>query len=230
MALVSLQEVKIAFGGPQLLDGVTFHVERGERVCLVGRNGAGKSTIMKIVVGELNPDSGEVIRARGARIASLEQEVPQDLAGTVFDVVSEGLATSSVCSPNIAPVTASPSDDAALSRPRTGTASIESGAGQITACRDGILPRGWILLRRALRLQRRPLRGACEQPTSRFDELKPSRQNRSSGLRNFSFRRHFHNPRPEVSQTLATRIIGSTGAGHRLARDYQTYLVRRQAE
>ena len=91
MALVSLQEVRIAFGGPQLLDGVTLQIERGERVCLVGRNGAGKSTIMKIVVGELTPDSGEVIRARGARVASLEQEVPRDLAGTVFDVVSEGL-------------------------------------------------------------------------------------------------------------------------------------------
>jgi len=91
VALVSLQEVRIAFGGPGLLDGVTLQIERGERVCLVGRNGAGKSTIMKIVVGELTPDSGEVIRARGARVASLEQEVPQDLAGTVFDVVSEGL-------------------------------------------------------------------------------------------------------------------------------------------
>ena len=81
----------IAFGGPELLDGVTLQIERGERVCLVGRNGAGKSTIMKILGGELAPDSGEVIRARGARVAFLEQEVPRDLAGTVFDVVSEGL-------------------------------------------------------------------------------------------------------------------------------------------
>ena len=91
MALLSLQEVRIAFGGPRLLDGVTFQIERGERVCLVGRNGAGKSTIMKIMVGELTPDSGEVISARGLRVASLEQEVPPDLCGTVFDVVSEGL-------------------------------------------------------------------------------------------------------------------------------------------
>ena len=91
MALVNLQEVRIAFGGPELLDGVTLQIERGERVCLVGRNGAGKSTIMKIVSGELTPDSGEVIRVGGARVASLEQEVPQDLAGMVFDVVSEGL-------------------------------------------------------------------------------------------------------------------------------------------
>jgi ABC transport system ATP-binding/permease protein len=91
MALVNLQEVRIAFGGPELLDGVTLQIERGERVCLVGRNGAGKSTILKIVSGEITPDSGEIIRAGGARVASLEQEVPQDLAGTVFDVVSEGL-------------------------------------------------------------------------------------------------------------------------------------------
>ncbi len=91
MALVSLQEVRIAFGGPELLDGVTLQIERGERVCLVGRNGAGKSTLMKIVGGELTPDSGEVIRAGVARVSSLEQEVPRDLSGTVFDVVSEGL-------------------------------------------------------------------------------------------------------------------------------------------
>jgi len=91
VALVSLQDVRIAFGGPELLDGVTLQIERGERVCLVGRNGAGKSTLMKIVGNVLTPDSGEVIRAGGCRVASLEQEVPRDLSGTVFDVVSEGL-------------------------------------------------------------------------------------------------------------------------------------------
>lgn len=91
MALVSLQEVRIAFGGPELLDGVTFQIEQGERVCLVGRNGAGKSTLMKIVGNEITHDSGEIIRERGARVASLEQEVPRDLSGTVFKVVSEGL-------------------------------------------------------------------------------------------------------------------------------------------
>jgi len=91
LALVSLQEVRIAFGGPELLDGVTLQIERGERLCLVGRNGAGKSTLMKILGSELNPDSGEVIKARGTRVAFLEQEVPVNLPGTVFDVVSEGL-------------------------------------------------------------------------------------------------------------------------------------------
>jgi len=88
---VSLQDVRLAFGGPELLDGVTLHIERGERVCLVGRNGAGKSTLMRIITGEISPDSGTVIREQGVRIASLEQEVPQDLSGTVFESVSAGL-------------------------------------------------------------------------------------------------------------------------------------------
>jgi ATP-binding cassette subfamily F protein uup len=89
--LVSLQGVKIAFGGPELLDGVTLQIGRGERVCLVGRNGAGKSTLMKIISGEIIPDSGAVIRANDVRVAILEQEVPRDLQGTVFEVVSGGL-------------------------------------------------------------------------------------------------------------------------------------------
>ena len=88
---MSLQDVRLAFGGPELLDGVTLHIERGERVCLVGRNGAGKSTLMRIIAGEISPDSGTVIREQGVRISSLEQEVPQDLSGTVFEVVSAGL-------------------------------------------------------------------------------------------------------------------------------------------
>ncbi len=91
MAIVSLQDIKIAFGGPELIDGVTLNVEAGERVCLVGRNGAGKSTLVKIISGEILPDAGEVIYSQGLRIASLPQEVPHDLSGPVFDIVSEGL-------------------------------------------------------------------------------------------------------------------------------------------
>ncbi|MEN8263496.1 MAG: ATP-binding cassette domain-containing protein [Nitrospirota bacterium] len=91
MALVSLKDVRLAFGGPELIDGVSLQIERRERVCLVGRNGAGKSTLMKIISGEITPDAGEVIRGQGLRIASLDQEVPQDLSGTVFEIVAAGL-------------------------------------------------------------------------------------------------------------------------------------------
>lgn len=93
MALVSLQDVKVAFGGPTLIDGVTLQIERRERVCLVGRNAAGKSTLLKIINNTIIPDSGEVIRGQNVRITSLDQEVPQHLSGTVFDVVSEGLGS-----------------------------------------------------------------------------------------------------------------------------------------
>ncbi len=91
MALVSLKDVRIAFGGPELIDGVSLQIERRERVCLVGRNGAGKSTFMKIISDEITHDSGDVIREQGLRIASLDQEVPQGLSGTVFEIVASGL-------------------------------------------------------------------------------------------------------------------------------------------
>jgi ATPase subunit of ABC transporter with duplicated ATPase domains len=89
MALLSLQNLHIAFGGPKLLDGVTLQIEPGERICLVGRNGQGKSTLLKIVSGELEPDKGEIVRSREVRIARLQQTVPQDIQGTVFDLVSK---------------------------------------------------------------------------------------------------------------------------------------------
>src|SRR6185295_3818431 len=91
MALLGMQDVSIAFGGPPVLDRATFHVERGERVCLLGRNGAGKSTIMKLLDGTMRPDSGEVVRQTGTTVARLEQEVPENITGTVFDVVAAGL-------------------------------------------------------------------------------------------------------------------------------------------
>ena len=91
MALVSLQDIRLALGGPALLDGVRLQIERGERICLLGRNGAGKSTLMKVVAGELAPDSGEVVRQQGTTIARLAQEIPEGLVGTAFDVVAGGL-------------------------------------------------------------------------------------------------------------------------------------------
>ena len=81
MALLGMQDVSIAFGGPPVLDRASFHIERGERVCLLGRNGAGKSTLMKLLDGTIAPDSGDVMRETGASVARLEQEVPDDVDG-----------------------------------------------------------------------------------------------------------------------------------------------------
>jgi ATP-binding cassette subfamily F protein uup len=91
MALLAMQDVNIAFGGPPILDGASFTIEKGERVCLLGRNGAGKSTIMKLLDGTMAPDSGQVVRQTGISVTRLEQELPEDVAGTIFDVVALGL-------------------------------------------------------------------------------------------------------------------------------------------
>uniref|UniRef100_UPI00333E4095 ATP-binding cassette domain-containing protein n=2 Tax=Gemmatimonas sp. TaxID=1962908 RepID=UPI00333E4095 len=91
MALVSLQDVTVAFGGPPVLNSANFAIERGERVCILGRNGAGKSTLMQVLDGTLKPDSGTLVRQGGATVARLEQDVPRTLTGSMFDVVSEGL-------------------------------------------------------------------------------------------------------------------------------------------
>ena len=91
MPLLTFRDVVVTFGSPSLLDHVSFAIERGERLCLVGRNGAGKSTLLKLVAGSLNPDDGEIARQQGLRVAQLEQEVPRDAVGSVYDVVASGL-------------------------------------------------------------------------------------------------------------------------------------------
>jgi ATP-binding cassette subfamily F protein uup len=91
MALLSLQDITVAFGGPPVLDGATFAIERGERVCVLGRNGAGKSTFMQVLDGTLPPDDGVVVRQGGVTVARLEQDVPRTLTGAMFDLVAAGL-------------------------------------------------------------------------------------------------------------------------------------------
>jgi ATP-binding cassette subfamily F protein uup len=91
MSLIQLQQVDFSIGGPLLLEHVDLSIEANERICIVGRNGEGKSTLMKLIAGELHPDDGEVRVQNGVVIARMAQEVPQDTAGSVFDVVAEGL-------------------------------------------------------------------------------------------------------------------------------------------
>ncbi|MCK6473952.1 MAG: ATP-binding cassette domain-containing protein [Planctomycetes bacterium] len=91
MALIGLHDVRFGFGGPPLLDGVEFQIERGERIGLMGRNGSGKSTLLKVLAGLMPPDAGEVTRAKGLTCALLAQDVPQELAKTVYETVAAGL-------------------------------------------------------------------------------------------------------------------------------------------
>ncbi len=89
MAYITLRDVQLAFGGPALLDGANFVLERGERVCLIGRNGEGKSTLLKLIEGSLLPDRGEVSIQNGLTVSMLAQDVPMD-SGKVADIVADG--------------------------------------------------------------------------------------------------------------------------------------------
>ena len=91
MPLLNLRQLHIAFGGPPILAGVDLRVERTDRLCLVGRNGEGKSTLMKIISGEIQSDGGEQILERQARVARLDQDVPDGISGTVLDIARQGL-------------------------------------------------------------------------------------------------------------------------------------------
>jgi len=96
MALLGLKDVRIAFGGPTLLEQAQCSIERGERVCLLGRNGAGKSTLLKLLDGTIAPDAGAVVRQSGVSVTRLSQEIPEDVEGTVFDVVAGGVGPAGV--------------------------------------------------------------------------------------------------------------------------------------
>ena len=91
MPLVTLQDVFLSYGQPPLIDHLDLVIEPNERVCLIGRNGAGKSTLMKIITGQVTPDEGSIKRASGVKVAQLEQSVPHDTSGTVFDVIAQGM-------------------------------------------------------------------------------------------------------------------------------------------
>ena len=91
MALISLRDISLAFGGPLVFDQLTMHVEPRERVALLGRNGVGKTTLMKVMAGQLGIDSGEMVIQKGIQIAHLAQEIPSDVNGKVFDIVLSGL-------------------------------------------------------------------------------------------------------------------------------------------
>ncbi len=91
MALISLQAVSLGFGGPLLLEQINLQIEAGERMGLLGRNGVGKSSLLKLIYGDVLPDSGAIARQQNLRVAYLPQEVPQDVTGSVADIVASGL-------------------------------------------------------------------------------------------------------------------------------------------
>ena len=94
MALLQLKSVSLHYGGDYLLDGADLSIERGERVALLGRNGSGKTSLMRLIAGEEGASAGDVLRAPGAVMTRLDQEVPKGVEGTVFSVVRGGISPS----------------------------------------------------------------------------------------------------------------------------------------
>ena len=91
MAIISYRNLSVSFGGPLLLDDVGISIEKKERICLLGRNGEGKSTLLRILSGQIEADKGESERVPDFRVAKLDQEIPRGVEGSVFDVVAQGL-------------------------------------------------------------------------------------------------------------------------------------------
>ena len=91
MPIVRLDKVSLSFGLKPLLDNVNLQLRRGERVCLLGRNGEGKSSLLQVIARNLIPDSGEVWVRPGARVASLAQEVSSGSDAVVRDIVLGGV-------------------------------------------------------------------------------------------------------------------------------------------
>ncbi len=91
MSIFSIDGLSLAFGTHVLLNSASFSLEMGERVCLIGRNGTGKTTLMRLIQGEMQADEGDVRKKDGLIVSSLSQEVPHEAKGSVFDIVASGL-------------------------------------------------------------------------------------------------------------------------------------------
>ena len=91
MSLIRLRNINVSFGGPSILEGVSLSIDAGERLCLLGRNGTGKSTLLKVIAGEVKAESGEIEYKQSLKLAVLDQQPRLDISGTIFDVVAMGL-------------------------------------------------------------------------------------------------------------------------------------------
>jgi len=209
MALLTLSDVTFGYTGPSLFEDLSLQIQDGERVCLLGRNGAGKSTLLKLILGEISPQSGVVALQRGARIAQLEQEVPQGLSGTIREVVSRDAPERASAGPPVV--------DAVLSRmdldPETEFGALSVGLKRRT------------LLARALASQPDVL--LLDEPTNHLDIdaidwLETFLLKRSGALLFITHDRM-------LTRRLATRIVEIELGG--LASwncDYATYLQRKE--
>ncbi|RMH52367.1 MAG: ATP-binding cassette domain-containing protein [Zetaproteobacteria bacterium] len=144
MPLLVLKEVTKAFGDRPVLDRASLTVGRGERIGLIGRNGEGKSTLLKVMAGLIEPDEGEVTLRAGARVAWLPQQPEVDGQATVFATVAGGLGDAAALLGEHEAVqrAAEAGDPAALARlPRLQEAMERAGSWQVKAQVDAVISR-----------------------------------------------------------------------------------------
>jgi len=91
MSIINIRNLSLAFGDKPLLDHINLTINKNERLCLIGRNGTGKSSLIKVISGSIVADDGEIIIKSGIKIQALNQDVPTDTNGNIFDVVLSGL-------------------------------------------------------------------------------------------------------------------------------------------
>ncbi len=89
--MFTVDRIAISFGSGNLFEEVSFIISPKERICLLGRNGTGKSTLLRLLLGEVEPDEGKITSLPGTTVAYLPQEVPAGIVGTVLDVVMTGV-------------------------------------------------------------------------------------------------------------------------------------------
>ena len=223
MPLLSLRDVSFTFSNPTLLDGITLEIEKGQRIGLLGRNGAGKSTLMKLMVGELHPDNGEVLPQAGLRMARLVQEVPEETAGTVSDVVARGLDETGVDSEFESTPREDWQTDQAVAR-AVSRLKLD-GEAQFGTLSSGMKRR--VLLARALVTEPDIL--LLDEPTNHLDI--DSITWLEGFLKSYSGTLVFVTHDRVFLQALATRIVEvDRGRLFDWTCDYQTFLKRKQQQ
>ncbi|KUJ73553.1 ABC transporter ATP-binding protein [Thiomicrospira sp. XS5] len=248
MALLFLRDTQLSFGTQTLLDGIDFKIEPNERVCIVGRNGEGKSTLLKVIEGSLQADDGSRILQDGVKIAKLQQEVPNDTQGSVFHIIAQGLGNIGQLIERFHQLTTALGEDGS-----------ESTLNELTRTQQAIDDQdGWDLNQKVETLisklslpaeaefselsggmKRRVLLAQAliqapdilllDEPTNHLDI--PSIQWLEDFLKNLSCSLVFITHDRSFLQALATRIVElDRGHLHNWECDYATYLQRKAAQ